>query len=154
MSIEIVLIPLAIAAVSAWQAKRADTTTSPDGTLVCEVNTRMKDPVLLQRALEDVGAIVQADAIGLTATWSDASARFIRDESGIWSAHISGSTDVQRATGIVGAIDEAYGRQVQAAVLNRIRAHAFESGLTLKSESVGQDKSVTLVLEVNQAVAS
>jgi hypothetical protein len=153
MSIEIVLIPLAIAAVSAWQAKRADTTTAPNGVLVCEVSTRMKDAHLLQRALQDTGAIVQVDGSDLTATWADVAARFTRDQQGVWSAHITGSVDEQRAIGIVTAIDQAYGRQVQSAVVARIRAHASESGLTLKSESVAENRTVTMVLEINQASA-
>jgi hypothetical protein len=150
VSIEIVLIPLAFAAVSAWQAKRAGTATSPDGVVMCDVETRMKDPILLQRALEDLGATAHFDSVAVDANWADVTARFTRGDDGIWSAHLSGNVDVQRATGIIGAVDQAYGRQVQAAVLARIRAHSAESGLTLKSESVGQDKSVTMILEVNQ----
>ncbi len=51
---------------------------------------------------------------------------------------------------MVGLIDAAYGRRVQAVVLERLRQRAGAAGFRLESETVEDDASVTLVLTVQQ----
>lgn len=146
MSVSLVLVPIAIAAVAAWQASRSDA--DEQGRLVCHVGTRMRDVGLLAAALADTGAGVRQDAEELVANWQGVQARFSRGADGIWSAHLAGNVDETRAVGIVTAVDTAYGRQVQQAVLARLRERAPASGMRLESETVSDDASVTLVLAV------
>lgn len=146
MSIEVVLIPAAIAGFSAWQARRA---AGADGREVVAVSTRMRDGGLLQRALADTGATVEQHGDVLTATWPDSQGRFTRDEQGIWSAHLAGEVDHETATALVGAIDVAYGRHVQQEVLARLRERAPQAGMHVESETTEDDDSVTLVLNVD-----
>ncbi len=148
MSVSLVLIPLAIAAVSAVQAARAEN--PPSGETICHVQTRMKDPTLLAAALHDTHAAVRSTPAELHAQWSDMEAVFRRDAQGIWQAHFTGITDVQRATEIVGHIDVAYGRQVQQAVIAKLRSRAGNAGMSIESETIEPDASVTLVLNVGQ----
>ena len=56
--------------------------------------------------------------------------------------------DQDRAVDVVRAVDVAYGRQVQRAVLDRLRTEAPASGLRLESEEVTADASVRLVFAV------
>ena len=150
MSISLVLMPLAIAAVTAAHQARG-TTTDTTGRTVCHVGTRMRDAGLLGGALNDVGATVhQGGPDALVATWNDATAQFTRNRDGIWEAHLTGNVDDHRARGIVAAVDAAYGRRVQATVLARLRERAPAAGLRLESETVGQDDSVMVVLTVQQ----
>ncbi|MBM7808310.1 hypothetical protein JOD57_004147 [Geodermatophilus bullaregiensis] len=149
MSISLVLLPLAVAAVTA--AHDAMERRSADGRPVCSVSTRMRDGALLARALEDTGASVDASADSLLIRWTGMAARFDRDMAGVWNAHFSGDVDEQRAREVVGLIDAAYGRRVQAAVLQRLRQRAPAVGLRLESESVEDDASVTLVLTVQRS---
>ncbi|ADU49566.1 hypothetical protein [Intrasporangium calvum] len=146
MSIEIVLVPLAIAAVSAWNAARAE----QDGTgrQVVQVETRMRDAGLLQQALRDTGARVQAESESITAVWQGVEAVFRRDEAGIWHVRMTGDVDEVRAASIARAVDQAYGRRVQQAVIARLRDRAEPAGMRIESERIEEDESITLTLSV------
>ena len=152
MSIELVLVPMAIAAVSAWQAKRA---IAEDGRQVIAVSTRMRNQDLLERALIDTRANVTRHNDNLiTATWHHAQGRFTRDTEGIWSLHLAGDTDYDQATALVADIDINYGRHVQQDVLARLRTRAPEVGMSVESETTEDDHSVTLVLNVNAGTSA
>jgi hypothetical protein len=58
---------------------------------------------------------------------------------------------LEAAEQIIAQIDKAYGIEVQAEVLRKIKERAPQSGMTLESETINEDSSVTLVLAVNQA---
>jgi hypothetical protein len=146
MSVELLLLPVAVAAVSAWQAKR---TADEAGREIVAVNTRMRDESLLQLALTDTNATVVRHAGALTAAWGDTQGRFTCSSDGIWSAHFIGDTNPEHATALVNAIDSAYGRRVQQAVLSRLRERIPEAGMSIRSETTEDDHSVTLVLNVH-----
>jgi hypothetical protein len=65
---------------------------------------------------------------------------------GIWSAHFSGRIDEGRAVELVQAVDRAYGRGVQAAVVEKLKQRSTSAGMRLESETRAEDQSVTLVL--------
>lgn len=146
MSIEIVLLPMAVAAVSAWQAKKA---ADDAGRQIISVGTRMRNSTLLQRALTDTGATVTTSGDVLTASWEATQGRFTRDPSGIWSVHLVGDTDCHQANDLMSRVDALYGRHVQAEVLARLRDRAPAAGMEIESETVEDDDSVTMVLTLN-----
>ena len=146
MSVEVVLIPVAIAAITAWKASRTDQDAA--GRTVCHVSTRMRDQSLLGAALADTGATVHAEHDRLTADWLGVRAVFSRGADGIWAAHLTGDVDEQRAVDVVTAVDQAFGRAVQTAVVARLKQRAPEAGLRVEAQSVGDDDSVMLVLAV------
>lgn len=145
MSIEIVLIPLALAAISAYQASKAEEA----GQQVVAVQTRMKNEHLLEAALADTGATVDREDAVIHVEWGSTQARFTKDANGIWGVHFDGSTSLEEATALVQRVDVAYGRQVQQEVLARLRQRAPEAGMTVESETVEDDDSVTLTLTVS-----
>ncbi|MGD6978849.1 MULTISPECIES: hypothetical protein [Citricoccus] len=147
MSVELLLVPMAIAAVAAWKAKQgADAAGRP----VVTVATRMKDERLLRMALADTGAVVAADRDGILGSWTGMQARFTRDADGIWAVHAWGAVTTQSVTELAMSIDSAYARRVQEEVVDRIRARAPEAGLTVASETVQEDDTVVLVLNVDR----
>lgn len=146
MSIEIVLLPMAIAAVSAWNASRAEK--DQQGRQVCHVQTRMRDAGLLAEALSDTGASVGVDAEVITADWLGVQAQFRRSEAGVWHVALSGDVDEEKAPAIATAVDQAYGRRVQQAVLQRLRERAEPAGMRIESERVEDDASVVVTLTV------
>lgn len=148
MSVSIILVPLAIAAVGAWQASRQEV--NSEGAAVCHVQTRMRDQQLLGRALQDTRAVVSMAPDAVVARWSGLEAEFRRDGAGIWQANFTGDVDVERATEIVLLVDVAYGRLVQQTVLARLRQRAPEAGMSIASETVESDESVTLLLNVQR----
>lgn len=146
MSISLLLVPLAVATVAA--VHQATAGRDGEGRVVCDVQTRMRDETLLAAALRDTGAVVTAAPDEITADWQGVRATFRRGPDGIWSAHFTGDVDEDRAMEIVRAVDAAYGRQVQRAVLDRLRERAPAAGLRLESEEVIEDASVRLVFAV------
>jgi hypothetical protein len=145
MSVSLLLVPLAIAAAAAHAGLKK----GKDAT-VCEVQTRMRDAVLLAEALRDSRAAVAPDGADLVADWAGVRARFSRDERQIWTAHFTGDVDEARAVDIVRVVDAAYGRQVQRAVLARLTERAPAAGLRLESRSVTPDQAVRLVFAVER----
>lgn len=146
MSVSIVLVPIAIAAISAWQASKSET--DVQGRTMCQVGTRMRDESLLVAALRDTHAAVTKPGDTLVADWAGVRAEFGRDADGIWQAHFTGDVDEERAVGIIQAIDQAYGLQVQRAVIEKLKERAPAAGMSVVSERVEIDDSMTLVLEV------
>ena len=146
MSVSLVLVPLAFAAVSAYQAARASA--DDEGRTVCHVATRMRDERLLGEALADTGAHVVPHQGSLVARWQGVDATFARDEHGVWQVDLTGEVTPESAAQVVAAVDAAYGVRVQQEVLTRIRERARTAGMAVESERVEQDRSVTLVLTV------
>jgi len=151
MSVSLILVPVAMAAVAAVSAARAG---GAQAGTVCAVHTRMRDADLLAAALRDSSATVDTHGDDLLAAWTGVRARFTRGPDGVWSAHFTGEVDEARAVAIVRAVDAAYGRQVQRAVLDRLRERAPLAGLRVESESVGADESVRLVFTVEEGGAA
>lgn len=150
MSVEIILIPLALAAVSAWKASRKEEL--PTGQQAIQVGSRMRDEALLANALSDTGAVTTRTDSTLNASWSDVQAEFSRDEQGIWAARMTGTIDEPRAINIITAVDQAYGMQVQQALLRTLRERAAAAGMTIENEQVDSEQTVTLTLVVQAGV--
>jgi hypothetical protein len=148
VSISLILVPLAVAAVAAVNGARS--TRDVTGQVVCEVRTRMRDERLLAAALEETGAAVTADEREIAAQWAGVRAAFARDAEGVWSAHFTGDVDESRAVEIIRAVDVGYGRQVQRAVLERLRERAPAAGFSLESETITEDAGVRLVFAVGR----
>jgi hypothetical protein len=156
----VLLVPVAIAAVAAVNAALDNKPTNRESNKAdqvesvpqVQVQTRMRDLDLLQAALADTRAeVTHAAENSIEAAWADATAVFDRDAEGIWQVHFTGEdVDRQRAGEIVHAIDAAYARRVQQAVVRKLRERAHTAGLELASETVEEDQSVTMVLNVRR----
>lgn len=148
MSISLVLLPAAFAAIGAWQITRSESDQS--GRTACRVQTRMRDVRLLVKALVDTGAQVTESGKLLTALWQGIEAKFECNSEGTWQVDLTGDVDEVKAVEIIRAVDEAYGRCVQVAVLERLRGRAALAGMRVESEQVEDDLSVTVILEVGR----
>jgi hypothetical protein len=154
LSVEILLVPLALAAAHAVVAVGGAITAAvgEDGKerKACVVQTRLKHPGLLAEALKTVGAKAELGSDGsVSGSWEGIGFRFVHHEDGTLSAHFDPDVDVQRAQDLILATDAAYAKAVQEAVRQRVRDRAGELGMTVESETEGDDESVTLVLNVN-----
>ncbi|RAK28362.1 hypothetical protein B0I29_120130 [Actinoplanes lutulentus] len=108
----------------------------------------MRDAELLLAALQDTSANTSRHELDLVADWQGVRAVFSRGEDGIWTAHLTGQVDEERALGIVREVDRAYGRQVQQTIIRRLHDQAPAAGMRLESQTVEEDMSVTMVLAV------
>ncbi len=150
MSLEIILIPLAIALVTKAQSKAKENSPNTSSHQVT-VETRMKNLELLQNAMRNIGCTTTIRENEIAASLDSNSFSFKKNSQDIWTARFVAGTSVEIAEQIIGQIDKAYGIEVQAEVLRKIKERAPQSGMTLESETINEDSSVTLVLAVNQA---
>jgi hypothetical protein len=141
MSLEVLLIPAAIAAYAAWQAH------AEAGTKHCRVETRWRHSGLLMQALHDLPAAdISSTSDSTTATINGIATSFSRRADGIMTAHFPLGTSVDAAMDVVNQVDAAYTRRVQDAVYRRIRSRVQELGYELASETVDDDETITLVV--------
>lgn len=170
MSVSLILIPAALAAVTAITAaggvgalsqlggrqeeERADIgTTEAAGPHPVSVRTRMKDPDLLGDALRDIGATeVAIGADDITAAIDGVELAMTRSPEGVWGAHFTRADGLELAAtdaaALVERLDAAYALRVQQAVAARIRERAASAGFELVSESRDDADTVTMVLGV------
>jgi len=150
MSLEIILIPLAIALITKAHSKaNEDNPNAPSHQVAVE--TRMKNLELLQNAMRNIGCTTSIQESEISASLNSLNFTFKKNSQGIWAATFEAGTTFEAAEQIIGQIDKAYGIEVQTEVLRKIKERAPQSGMTLESETINEDSSVTLVLAVNQA---
>jgi hypothetical protein len=166
MSVSLILIPAAIAAVTAISAtgvggilslggrsEAKESSDVGDAARPVAVQTRMKDPELLGDALRDIGAPnVSVTGDGISAELDELTITMTRTPEGIWAAHLERldghELAASDATALVQRLDAAYALRVQQAVAERIRSRADTAGFELVSETRDEDDTLTMVLNV------
>ena len=154
MSVSLLLIPAAMAALpgalSAAAAAMEKAVNPANDSAHLRVQTRMKDIGLLQLAIGDTGGAVRKAGAGrITAVWRGDEAIFTRGDDGVWAVHFDGpGASREQAETILQELDSAYARRVQSAVVQRLKERADGANLQLQSETVEEDNTVTLVLNV------
>ena len=149
MSLELTLIPLALAAIDA-----ATSVNSQGGSLLIE--SRFKDLELLQKALENVEfenkvLVTQnngRDVEALVVRNQRLSFSFVRSEEGNFTTVFPPGSERKSAESVLEEITREYGRILQNNLIQRIERSAAASGFRLGSRNVNQDRSVTLTLGV------
>jgi len=161
MSLTIMLVPAIIAAIAAASgtgvagAVGAGLMANGKGPGTMQVATRMKDRVLLDAALADCGATgIQSTENSVKAEVDGSTLEMTKNPDGIWEAHFTqdGSRPIDEvaARELITRLDAAYAGRVQSAVAEKIRLRADDAGLELVSETVEDDATVTMVLNVRQ----
>lgn len=152
MSLEIILVPMAIAVIAAGRAHSKVHENAPNASShQVSVETRMKNENLLQNAMRNIGCTTSMANGEIAASLNSIYFKFKKNSQGIWSVNFVAGTSKEVAQQIIGKIDKAYGIEVQAEVVRKIRERAPQSGMTLESETINEDSSITLVLAVNQS---
>jgi hypothetical protein len=141
MSLEIILVPLAIAAYGSWKARSME----KDNVLLVE--TRLKDSAILAATLHSMGGTsVSVDEGVVRAIIGNRSVSFQSDSNGVLTAHVD-TKDQEEAISLLLEVDRQYGIQVQAAVVERVKQRAGSLGMNVISQIKGEDGSVNMILE-------
>ena len=141
MSLEIILVPLAIAAYGSWKARSME----KDNVLLVE--TRLKDSAILAATLHSMGGTsVSVDEGVVRAIIGNRSMSFQSDSNGVLTAHVD-TKDQEEAISLLLEVDRQYGIQVQAAVVERVKQRAGSLGMNVISQIKGEDGSVNMILE-------
>lgn len=140
MSIEVLLIPIGIAAYTALKEHRR--------TDLCEgcKQTRITAPELLVHVLEELGATgVVVEQHVVTARLGTGTLRFQMVE-GVFLGRVDGGTEEQTSV-LLAQVDTTVGRIVQAAKVEEMRVRAAQLGLVLVGEEIAEDGTVQMIFE-------
>jgi|688.fasta_scaffold176900_2 hypothetical protein len=141
MSLEIILVPLAIAAYGSWKARSM----AKGNVLIVE--TRLKDSAILAATLHSMGGTsVNVDEGVVRAIVGNRNVSFQSDSNGLLTAHVD-TKDQEEAISLLLEVDRQYGIQVQAAVVERVKQRAGSLGMNVISQIKGEDGSVNMILE-------
>ena len=147
MSIELVLIPIGIATVSA-----AKTFFSKENGH-CSISTVMKDEILLQQALDNYGYQSEfRDEQKLQAIVGEVQLHFIKNEAGQFDCVFSKEIEQQHAEQFVQSIETEYRKLIQQKVYHLLLEQSTEAGLVLEQEQVDDEQSIVLTFQVNRGV--
>jgi len=147
VSLEVLLIPAALAAISAWRAHAEKL----DHGTAAVVQTRLRDEGLLTEAVTNLGGQALRTPAGLTAEIEGGRITFTTNAEGLAVAHVEG-IDARSAEEVIRRIDAEYAAQVQTRLYDRLKARAAELGLLVESEHVDADNNITVVLQTNDRV--
>ena len=121
MSVEIVLIPLAIAITAATQSYKARSA-GASASNEMHVESRMRDGGLLAASLQELGAVVrQGGDDVLLAETAAGGVTMSRNAAGLWTARFPRTWAPERARAFIEDLDRTYGLQVQQAVIRRLQ---------------------------------
>lgn len=141
MSIEILLIPAAMAAITAWRA-RADDGGTPH---TCTVRTRLRDRELVGTAVGNLGGTANVGQDSVRAELEGVAISLRWEPDGAVVAHAE-SADVDLVQRLLHDLDAEYAALVQSAVHAQLLERAGQLGMVVESETVDESNDITLVL--------
>lgn len=151
MSLEILLVPLAIAAtggIAEIMKKRVERQSTFQYVLI---QTRMKDEALLKKALQEwdtqfrqigEGEQIQVD--------SNSEAVFTVGEEGRYLLVLPETEDQEKYAKWIENLEKSYTHYLQQEVYTRLLERAEEQGMVLEKEELMQDDSIQLTYVINQ----
>ncbi len=147
MSIEIVLIPMALAAAAGWVAAKRPA--PEDAANVVCFETQFKDVNLLQQALQDFQCPFVLEGEQVQSSHGRARLIFSPDEQGIFNAYLVGDAPVEEAQAFLADLHDQYKRLVQQQSYETLLRRANERGMVLEQEEILEDNSVVLTFTVS-----
>lgn len=145
MSIEVILIPMALAAAAGWAAKHM--ASQKPGSSVC-FETQFRDQTLLQKALRDFNCSPKAMGTQVRAVHGQTSFVFEPDEQGILQAHVEGNLPIEQTQTFLADLHDQYKRLVQQQSYETLIQRAEAKGMVLETEELAEDNSIVLTFTV------
>lgn len=145
MSIELALIPIAIAIAGAVGNRKRAIQDPPNS---YRLETRIKDAQLLSRALETLGcqSVILGEGVG--SSYHQTQIVFEPTRSGTFDAIFIGNIHLEHAQAFLSDLHDEYARQVQEYVYTNLIVRARERGLVLETAEVQQDNSIVLTFAI------
>ncbi|MGD7009728.1 hypothetical protein [Metabacillus sp. 84] len=146
MSIELALIPIAIAAVQGIGTAMEKKMDSKSYSLT----TIMKDEAILAKALDHYGCSPKfMDHKGMESEIGDIKILFQQNPDGIFEALFEQDIPQETALEFIKNLQEEYTSIVQQETYLKLLERAREQGLLLETEQVTEDNSIVLTFKVN-----
>lgn len=145
MSIELALIPIAIALAGAVSTRAQQELADANS---YALGTKMRNPRLLQQALEQYGcsSVVTEEAVDVT--FQGENILFAQNEDGVFEAIFRNRISHEQANTFLDHIHEEYTQLVQQEVYQKLISRAQDRGLILETEEVMQDNSILLTFQI------
>jgi hypothetical protein len=155
MSIEVLLIPLALAALAGGarmmqEAAPESVKTSSGLSSAIQARSVAKDRRMLEEALVRLGSSVTVDEETLAATLEGREILFAPDAEGVYWAKADAGAWREQFEHLLSSVDQEYGRQVQLDVYRKVIARAAERGLQLEMEQRDGDNSIVLTFVIQE----
>jgi hypothetical protein len=145
VSIEILLIPIAIAVVGEITGKKKAAQSTGDS---YRLITRFKDADLLHEALRRLGCHSVVTDHNVTSMMDEKQLVFELCNEGHFEAVFYGDVDREEAEIFLSGLHDEYGLQVQQQVYQKLLTRAKERGYTIEAEQVLEDSSIVLTIMV------
>jgi hypothetical protein len=152
MSVEILLLPIAIAVIGGAMANQQPSSkqsTKPSETTF-SITTRMTNPHILQTALRNWGCKSVTTAENVHTAIEGARIVFEQAEGVPFKAVFVGNIPTDLAQKFIADVYGEYTRLVQQDVYIKLKQRATAKGLVLESEEVQADDSIVLTLRVQE----
>lgn len=153
MSVEMLLIPIVIAAVGTagtGVSLLSSNKEISESSSILTYETKMKDSKLLKKALEVFGyePFLQKELIDITL--EDYELIFQLNKQDIFEAVFQGNVTEENAQKIVSDIYDEYTKLVQEQVYYKVLENIQDYDIELESESVQDDNSIILTLNISE----
>lgn len=145
MSIEVVLIPIGLAA-AGWIARRLS---AKDSDSVICFETQFKNVNLLQKSLQDFGCSFALEGEQVQSSYGRANLIFKPDEQGVFNAYLIRDASVEDTQTFLVDLHDQYKRLVQQQSYETLLRRANEQGMVLEREEILEDNSVVLTFTVS-----
>lgn len=147
MSIELVLIPVAIA-ITQSIGSRLEKKIESGKTF--SITTIMKDEKVLRKTLDSYGCTSQLiEEKSMLTKVGDIKILFYQDTEGVFEALFDCDISFETAEEFIRHLQEEYTSIVQQETYLNLLARAKEQGLVLETEEVSSDNSIILTFKVN-----
>ena len=149
MSIELALLPIAIATIGAIaNRKKSQRSTSALARTSFYRETRMTDPELLQIALQNCGCSSVVSGGAVDSVMQSARIIFEPVEGSAFNAVFTGDLSSEQADQFLADVFTEYTRQVQQQVYQKLKDRAAAKGMILETEQLLDDDSIVLTFHV------
>ncbi|WP_172195828.1 hypothetical protein [Saccharibacillus qingshengii] len=150
MSLEILLVPLAIAATKEIAEAIMRQTDRQKDVGYAEIQTRMKDQNLLKQALKEWDTdFRQVEDIASLRLDTQNEAVFMVNEEGRYLLLLPQTADLEKYASWIEDVERSYTHYLQQAVYRKLLERAEERGMTLEKEELMQDDSIQLTYVLN-----
>ena len=147
MSIEIILVTMALTAAAGWVARRNRAKRAEKASICFE--TQFKDGNLILAALNDFGCTSTVSGAQIQTTYNEMTLIFDPDEQGIFNAYSVGKISEQDVQSFLYDLHAQYRRQVQQQSYETLLQRAEAQGMILENEELTEDNSIVLTFTVS-----
>lgn len=143
MGIGLIMVPIAIAIVSAVNIKKENVESQS-----LNIQTVFRDENHLQKALQNYGCRYVSLGNSIDSSIDGSRILFQRNQQDVFEAVFSGPITFETAQSFINDLQAEYTKEVQQQVYRNLLARSQEHGFVLETEEIQQDNSIVLTFNI------